>query len=104
MEISWTDRVRNEEVLQRVEEDWNVIQRIKRKAKWFGHIWRRKYLLIHVTEENMEGRIEWTGKQGRRRKQLLDDLKEWTLYCKLSEEPLDHTLCELTFEGAVDLL
>ena len=37
MEISRTDRVRNEGVLQRAEE-WNIVQKIKRKAKWFGHI------------------------------------------------------------------
>jgi len=37
VEIRWTDRVRNEEVLQRAEER-NIVQRIKRKAKWFGHI------------------------------------------------------------------
>jgi replicative superfamily II helicase len=92
MEISWTDRVRNEEVLQRVEEKRNILRRTKRKAKWFGHIWCRNCLLKHVTEENMEGR-------GRRRKHLLNDLKERRLYCKLNEEPLDHNLWELTFEG-----
>jgi hypothetical protein len=29
--ISWTDRVRNEEVLHRVKEDRNILQTIKRK-------------------------------------------------------------------------
>jgi hypothetical protein len=33
-------------------------------------------LLIHVIEGKLEGRIELTGRRGRRRKQLLDDLKE----------------------------
>jgi hypothetical protein len=104
MEISWTDRVRNEEVLQKVEEERNITQKIKRRAKWFGHIWCRNCLLKHVTEENMAGRTERTGRQGRRRNQLLDDLTERRLYCKLNEEPLDHNLGEITFEGAVDLL
>jgi hypothetical protein len=31
MEISWTDRVRNEEVLQGVKEERNVIQTMKRR-------------------------------------------------------------------------
>jgi hypothetical protein len=30
--ISWTDRAKNEEVLQRVEEDRNILERIKRKV------------------------------------------------------------------------
>jgi hypothetical protein len=40
------------------------------------HILRRNCLLKHVIEEKLEGRIEMTGRRGRRRKQLLDDLKE----------------------------
>ena len=31
MEISWTDRVKNEEVLHRVKEERNVIYTIKRR-------------------------------------------------------------------------
>jgi hypothetical protein len=41
MEISWTDRVRNE-VLQRVKEKMNILHKVtRRKAKCFGHILRR---------------------------------------------------------------
>jgi hypothetical protein len=32
-----------------------------------------------------------TGRRGRRRKQLLDDLKEKRGYCKLKEEALDRS-------------
>jgi hypothetical protein len=60
--ISWTDHVRNEEVLQRVKEEMNILQTIKRrKANWIGHILRRDCLLKHVTE----GRIEVKGRRGR---------------------------------------
>jgi len=39
MEISWTDHVRNEEVLLRVNEQRNILYEIrKRKANWIGHI------------------------------------------------------------------
>jgi hypothetical protein len=49
--ISWTDRVRNEEVLHRVKER-NILHTIKRrKANWIGHILRRNCLLKHVIEE-----------------------------------------------------
>jgi hypothetical protein len=55
MEISWTDHVRNEEVLHRVKEERNILHRIKtRKANWIGHILRRNCLLKHVIEGKLE--------------------------------------------------
>jgi hypothetical protein len=38
--------------------------------------WRRNFLVEHVIEGKVEGRIEVTRRRGRRRKELLDDLKE----------------------------
>jgi hypothetical protein len=71
--ISWNDRMRNEGVLHRVKEDRNLLHTIKRrKANWIGHILRINYLLKHVMEGKLEGRIEMTGRRGRRRKQLLE--------------------------------
>jgi hypothetical protein len=98
--ISWTDRVRNEEVLHRVKEERNIVHTIKgRKANWIGHILRRNCLLKHVIEGKLEGRIEMTGRRGTRRKQLLDDLKEKRRYWKLKEEALDRNLCRSRFGG-----
>ena len=38
-ERRWTDHVRNEEVLLRVNEQRNILDEIrKRKANWIGHI------------------------------------------------------------------
>jgi hypothetical protein len=77
MEISWTYRVRNEEVLHRVEEDRGILHTVKRrKANWIGHILRRNCLLKHVIGGKLEGKIEMIGRRGRRRKQLLDDIRE----------------------------
>jgi hypothetical protein len=96
--ISWTDHVRNEEDLHRVKEERNILHAIKRrKAKWIGHILRRNCLLKHVIEGTLEGRIEITGIRGRRRKQLLDDLKEKRRYWKLKGEALDRTLLRTRF-------
>jgi hypothetical protein len=50
-----------------------------------------------VIKGKLEGRIEMTGRQGRRRKQLLHDLKEKKIYCKLKEEALDRTLWRTRF-------
>jgi hypothetical protein len=96
--ISWTDRLRNEEVLHRVKEERNIVHTIKiRKANWIGHILRRNCLLKHVIEGKLEARIEMTGRRGRRRKQLLDNLKEKKRYWKLKEEALDRTLWRTRF-------
>jgi hypothetical protein len=71
--------MRNEKVLHRVKEERNILQTIKsRKAKWVGHIWRRNCLIKHVIGGEREGKIEVTGRRGRRREQPLDDLKERT--------------------------
>ena len=54
--ISWTDHVRNEEVLLRVKERRNILREIsKRKANWIGHILRRNCLLERVIEGKMKG-------------------------------------------------
>jgi hypothetical protein len=85
--------VRNEEVLHRVKEERNILHTIKRrKANWIGHILRRNCLLKHVIEGKVEGRLEMTGRRGRRGKQLLDDLKEKRRYWKLKEGSLDRTV------------
>jgi hypothetical protein len=96
--ISSTDRVRNEEVLHRVKEERNILHTIKRrKANCIGHILRRNCLLKHVIEGKLEERIEMTGRRGRRRKQLLHDLKEKKRYWKLKEEALNRTLWRIRF-------
>ena len=75
--ISWTDHVRNDKVLLRVKEQRNILHEIrKRKAKWIGHILRRNCLLQRVIEGKIQGGIEVTGRQGRRRRNLLDELRE----------------------------
>jgi hypothetical protein len=66
-------RSREIEVLQGVKGERGILQAIKRRGTTrIGHILCRKCLLKHVTE----GKIEGTRRRERRRKQLLDDLKE----------------------------
>jgi hypothetical protein len=62
----------------------------RRKATWIGHILRRNCLIKHVSE----GKIEGVGRGGRRRKDLLDNLKEMIRYWKLTEGALDLALCK----------
>jgi hypothetical protein len=83
------DRSWEKEVLHRVKEDRNILHTINRKkAKWIGHILRRKCLLNHVVVGNMEGRIEVMGGREKRRRQLMGDLKKKKGYSKLKEETL----------------
>jgi len=96
--ISWTDHVRNENVLLKVKEQKNILHEIrKRTANWFGHILRQNCLLQQVTEGKIQGGIKVTGRQGRRRRKLLDDLKERRGYSHLMEEALDRTMWRASF-------
>jgi hypothetical protein len=73
--ISWNDHERNE-VLFTVQEQRNILHEIsKRKVNWIGHILRRSCLLRQVIEGKIKGEIAVTGRRGRRRRKLLDDLK-----------------------------
>jgi len=94
--ISWTDHVRNEEVLLRVNEQRNILHEIRKwKANWIGHILRRNCLLKQVIEGKIKGEMEVT----RRHKKLLDDLKDRRGYSRLKEEALDRTMCRHRFGG-----
>jgi hypothetical protein len=103
--IGWTDRVRSEEVLLRVKEQRNILHEIsKRKANWIGHILRWNCLLRQVIEGKIQGGIEVTGKRGRRRMKLLDDIKERRGYSHLKEEVLDRTMWRAGFGRSFGLV
>jgi hypothetical protein len=96
--ISCNDLVRNEEVLLRVKEQRNILREIrKRKANWIGHILRRNCFLQRVIERKIQEGIEVKGRQGRKRRKLLDDLKEMRGYSHLKEEALDRTIWRARF-------
>jgi hypothetical protein len=71
--VRWTDHVKNKNVLHGVKEERKIRHTIRRrKDTWICHTLRRNCLLEHV----IEGKIETTGRIGRRDKQLLDDPEE----------------------------
>ena len=71
-----------EKLLQRVKEEKNILQTIKRrKADWVGHILCRNCRPRHGIERKIEGMIEVMGRRGGgKREQLLDALKEMREY------------------------
>jgi len=101
--ISWPDLVRNEEVLLRVNEQRNILHETsKRKANWIGHILRRNCLLKQVIKGKIKGEMEVTRRRGRRRKELLDDLKDRIGYSYLKKEALDRTVWRNRFGGGFE--
>jgi len=83
----------NHAVLLRVKEQRNILHEINKwKANWIEHILRRNCLLQQFNKGKIKGGIEVTGKRGRRRRKLLDNLKERRGYCHLKEEALDRTM------------
>jgi len=101
--ISWTDHVRNEDVLLTVKEQRNILHEIrKRKANLIGHILLRNCLLQRVIEGKIKGGgIKVTRRRGRRRRKLLDDLKETRGYSPLKEEALDRSMWRARFGPVV---
>ena len=85
-------------MLLRVNEQRNILREIrKRKANWIGHILRRNCLLKQVIKGKIKGEMGVTRRRGRRRKKLLDDLKDRRGYSHLKEEVLDRTMCRNRF-------
>jgi hypothetical protein len=72
-------------------------KRAKQKANWIGHTFRRNCLLQRVIEGKIKGGIEVTGRRGKRRRKLLDDLKKRRGYSHLKEEALDRTMWRARF-------
>ena len=68
----WSQKVTNEQVLDHIGEKRILLNNIlRRKTNWIGHILRRNCLLHDV----IEGQITEVNGVGRRRSQLLDDLR-----------------------------
>ena len=92
--------MRNEKVLLRVNEQRNILHGIRRrKANWIGHILRRNCRLKQVIEGKIKGEMEVARRRGRRRKELLDDLKDRRGYSHLKEGALDRTMRWYRFGG-----
>ena len=100
--MSWTDRVRKEGVLLKVNKQRNILHEIrKQKAKWIGHMLRRNCLIRQVTEGKIKGEAEVTRRRGRRHKKLPDDLREGRGYSHLKEKALNCTMWGDRFGGGI---
>ena len=59
------------------------------------------FLLKQVLEGKIKGEMEMVRRRGRRRKKLLDDLKDRRGYSHLKEEALDRTMWRRRFGGGI---
>jgi len=76
-----------------------MLHTVSRKANWSGHILRKNCLLKLATE----GKVEVTGRRGRKRKQLLEDLTETRRYWQLKVGTLDRPPSRTDWEEAMEL-
>jgi len=71
--IAWTDHITNDEVLERVQENRQLINLIKeRQAKWIGHVMISDTLLKDI----LEGKTKGKKQSGRPRQKTLDWMME----------------------------
>ena len=72
------------------------------QANWVGHVLRRNCLVKQVIEGKIKGEMEVKRRRGRRRKKLLDHLKDRRGYSHLKEEALDCTMWRNRFGGGFE--
>jgi len=64
VEISWREKITNEDVLKRVDEERSLLNKIwYRKHRWIGHVLRHDRFLQEIFEARMLGKRT----RGRRR-------------------------------------
>ena len=80
--IQWSEKVTNEDILERIREKRTDVNNIlSRKGNRIGYILRN--CLLH---DAIEGQMREVTRVGRRRTQLLDDLRNRRRYWELKEE------------------
>ena len=76
LKISWTDKITNEEVLNKIQNKSLQLENILRlrKLRYFGHLIRRN----NISRLLLEGQINGRRQRGRPRAMWIDNIKEWT--------------------------
>jgi len=83
--ISWTDHVKNEDYLESRSRRISHIQYVNGRRNGLVTFCVKTAFSQRVIEGKIKGGIEVIGRRGRRRRKLLDDLKERRGYSHLKE-------------------
>ena len=84
LQISWVQRVRNDEVLRRVKKSRELMKNIKRrKVAYLGHVLRHER--YHLLQTIMMGKIEGKRRVGRRKMSWLRNIRQWTGIANVEE-------------------
>ena len=75
LHISYKDRVTNEEVRAKIQQDKDLLTIVKRgKLQWYGHVSRSSGLAKTI----LQGTVKGGRRQSRHRKTWEDNIREWT--------------------------
>lgn len=77
LRVPWTDKVSNQEILQRMRKDREVLNTVKRrKLQYLGHVMRNesRYQLLQCI---LQGKVDGKRGPGRRRISWLKNLRTW---------------------------
>ena len=89
LNISWSDKVSNDKVLRRVEEEKSIISTTdKRQKAWLGHTLRHGDRLLIV----IEGRVVGRRPPGRPRTGVLDRIKNGSSYISIKRRVFERKL------------
>jgi hypothetical protein len=98
LKIKWTDKIRNEEVYRRIEEErtlWNNIE--KKRTRWIGHTLRHNGLVKNIKEGKIEGKVI----RGRPRDKYMGQIKK-KLRCKKYQEVSQLASVRVCWRAAVN--
>ena len=76
LKISWSDKITNEEVLNKIQNRSVLLENILRirKLRYFGHLIRRN----NISRLLLEGQINGRRQRGRPRAMWTNNITEWT--------------------------
>src|SRR6267154_6792363 len=77
LKISWKDRIRNEEILRRLQTKYQFVEdMMKRKMRYAGHVLRGSSGLTQI--QILEGYVEGKRKGRAPRRVWMKDIMDWT--------------------------
>lgn len=92
--IKWTDKIKSDQVLERVKEGKCMLHAVmKMKVDWLGHILKTKSILKVITK----GRIIGKTSRGRKKHEMLTDLRGSQSYKRLKRATQDRDVWKWLF-------